>query len=276
MRALGLVFVVLVFAPGVAAADLLDCGLVPGWQQAGAARRFEPENLFEYMDGNAEGYLIYGFVRLQGITCKAGGDSLVIDVSEMTDADSAYGILTANLDPRWPVERIGMGGQIQPRRALFAKDKYYVELAADPDKDHTAALRAFVSALGQRIAGRSEPPEALAWFPSEKRVSLRLIPESVLGLRALKRGYVAQYEQGKAFVVIEASAESAAGVLKKLRQRFGEAAPVQLCDEAFQVRDPYLGGLCFFRKGRYVAGFANLPDSVQAARRASELAARIP
>jgi hypothetical protein len=159
---------------------------------------------------------------------------------------------------------------------MFAKDKYYVELAANPDKDHTAPLRAFARELENRISGRSDPPEALAWFPKEKLASLRLIPESVLGLRALKRGYVAQYDQGKAFVVTEQSPEAAAEVLNKLRRRFGEVVAAQLCDEAFQGKDQYLGGLCVFRKGRYVGGFANLPDGAEAVRRASNLAARIP
>ncbi len=276
MRTLRPVLVVLLFASLASAADLLDCHLVEGWQQEGQTRAFEPDNLFEYMDGNAEGYLIYGFVRMQGVTCKSGGDSILIDVFEMADADSAYGIFTANLDPARPIEKIGMGGQAQPRRAAFAKDKYYVELAASPDKDHSAALRAFVNELEKRMAGRSEPPEALGWFPKENLASLRLIPESVLGLRALKRGYVAQYEQGKAFVVMESSAESAAAVLAKLRQRFGEVTPVELSDEAFQVKAQYLGGLCVFRKGRYLGGFANLPDAAEAARRAADLATRIP
>ena len=40
-----------------------DCNLFAGWQQHGAARLFEGDNLFEYMDGNSEGYLVYGFVR---------------------------------------------------------------------------------------------------------------------------------------------------------------------------------------------------------------------
>ena len=35
-----------------------SCALVPGWTQAGAARTFTAENLFEYMDGNAEGYIL--------------------------------------------------------------------------------------------------------------------------------------------------------------------------------------------------------------------------
>jgi hypothetical protein len=97
-----------------------------------------------------------------------------------------------------------------------------------------------------------------------------------LGLRLLKRGYVAQYESGKAFVVAEASAESASAVMAKLRERFGATTPAEIADEAFQAKDQYLGGLCFFRKGRYLGGFANLPDAQDGASLAAALAARIP
>ena len=258
------------------AADLPNCALVPGWEQQGAARSYEADDLFEYMDGNAEGYLIYGFVRMQGVTCASGGDSILIDVSEMNDAESAYGLFTSNLDLARPVEKIGMGGQIQPRRALFAKDKFYVELAANPDKDHTAALRAFVAEIEKRSAGRTDPPEALAWFPIEKLVSVRLVPESVLGISALRRGYAAQYEYGKAFVVQEDSAESAAAVMEKLRKRFEPTTAAQVADEAFEAADKYLGKICFFRKGRFIGGFANLTDGEDGPALAKVLAARIP
>jgi hypothetical protein len=276
MNPLKLAFAFLAVASAAGAADVADCRLVPGWEQEGRAREFASDNLFEYMDGNAEGYLIYGFIRMQGVTCKSGDDSIVVDVSEMADPDAAYGIFTSNQDPNWPVAAIGMAGQIMPRRATFCKDKYYVELAANPEKDHSPALRAFVAEMERRIAGRSMRPDALAWFPPGKLTSVRLIPESVLGLRLLKRGYVAQYEFGKAFVVAEASPESAAAVMNKLRQRFGETTPAKLADEAFQVKDQYLGGLCFFRKGRYLGGFANLPDPQSAASLAASLVGRIP
>jgi hypothetical protein len=266
----------LAFASTACATEMADCRLVPGWEQQGPSREYTAENLFEYMDGNAEGYLIYGFLRMRGVTCKAGGDTVVIDVSEMTDADSAYGIFASNRDPRSPVEKIGMSAQILPRRAIFAKDKYYIELAANPEKDHSAALRAFVTQIEKQISGRTALPEAISWFPAEKLSSVRLIPESVLGLRLLKRGYVAQYETGKAFVVSEASTESAAVVMNRLRQRFGETTPAQIADEAFQAQDRYLGGICFFRKGRTIGGYANLPDPQRAATLATALAARVP
>lgn len=258
------------------AAEVANCSLVPGWQQQGLLRHFTSDNLYEYMDGNSESYFAYGFVQMQGVTCKSGENTLVIDISEMVDADAAYGIFSANRDPSHPLEKIGIGGQVMPRRGTFAKGKYYVEISATPDVDHCAAISAFLAAMEKLLEGSTSTPEALAWFPPEKLVSARLIPESVLGVRLLKRGYVAQYDQGKAFVVLEASPESATVVMAKLRQRYPTAQAAQVADEAFQLQDQYLGGVCFFRKGKYIGGYANMPDASSATAAAATLAARVP
>ena len=279
MKAAGLLLSIL-FVAGMARAQYyLNCQFAPGWEQSGPKRQYAADNLFDYKDGAAEGYLIFGFARMQGIDCKSGGDTLTIDVYEMNDADSAYGIFAANRDPSLPIAAIGMGGQVQPQSASFAKGKYYVEMvviAARPDSDRTAALKVFVTGIEQRLEGRVTAPEALQWFPQENLASARLVPESVLGLRLLKRGYVAAYKQGQAFIVLEASPESAAEVMKKLREHFDGASPVQIGNEAFQAKAQYLGGICIFRKGRTLAGYANLPDSQQAVSLAVQLAARIP
>jgi len=257
------------------AGEVADCQLVPGWQQEGASRVFTADNLFEYVDGDAEGYLIYGFVRMHNLTCKSGEDTLVVDVSEMADAEGAYGLFTARLNPGQPVSPLGMGGQVQPQRAAFCKGRYYVELAGAPDKDHSAALQAFAKAIAARITGRATPPDALTQFPTDNLISIRPVPESVLGLRALKRGYVAQYKEGQAFIVTEESPDAAATVLSQLRVRFAETTPAEVADEAFSATDRYLGGLCFFRKGRTLAGYANLPESSKACSLAKILAARL-
>lgn len=266
------------FAAATLAAQTPDCSLVPGWTQKGPVRNFVSDNLFEYMDGNAEGYLIYRFVKMTGITCENGGDSIVFDVSEMADADAAYGIFASNRDPKAPVQKIGMAGQIVPRRAFFAKDKYYAEFAANPEKDHTPALTAFATAMEKRISGRTTLPEAIAWFPTEKLqegTTIRLIPESVLGIRLLKRGYVAQYEYGKGFVVAEDTPQSAAEVMAKLKTRIGETQPAKIADEAFTATDRYLGRMCVVRKGRYITGYANLAESQNGEALSSALAAKI-
>jgi hypothetical protein len=259
----------------VCAAQAPRCDLAPGWSQQGAARSYDASNLFEYMDGNAEGYLLYGFVAMHGVTCVQGGDSIVIDVSDFGDGDSAFGMFSANRDPRLPEEALGAGGQVTTRRVIFTKGRFYAESAASPDKDHTAALRAFAAAIEKELPGSTARPAALAWFPGEGQKSVRLIPESVLGLRLLKRGYVAEYEFGKAFVVQESSAEDAAAAMRKLRARF-DAGPDTGGSTALQVTDRYLGRLCFIHKGPYIVGYANVTEGHDPTGLASALAARLP
>lgn len=260
----------------VAFAQKPSCALVPGWTQQGEARSFVADTLFEYMDGNAEGYLIYRFVKMNGVNCQSGEDTIVFDISEFADAESAYGMFSANRDPREPMTKIGTAGQIVPRRAVFVKDKYYVEIGIS--RDGADVLKAFCTAIEKQIPGSTQIPEKLSWFPTEKLVpdSTRLIPESVLGLRLLRRGYVAQYEYGKAFLVTEDSPEAAAGVMAKLRARFGEVKPAKVADEAFEVADKYLGRLCFFRKGQYLAGYSGVAEGMDPVALSTALAARIP
>jgi len=253
------------------------CTLVPGWTQHGDARSYVGDNLFEYMDGNAEGYLIYGFQSMHGVSCAKGPVTLVIDISDFGENDLSYGMFTANRDLRQPEAKLGAGGQIVPRRAIFTKGQYYVEIAAGPEGDYTDVLKEWMAAFEKIVPGSTSPPVALSWFPAEKQQTLRLVPESVLGIRLLRRGYAAQYDFGKAFVVTEATPESAGALMQKLKARYPEGnAAATIADEAFQATDKYLGKMCFFRKGRYVGGYANVADGQNAVDLSKALAAKLP
>lgn len=268
---------ILVFS-GFAFAQLPQCGTVSGWQQHGPTRSYDVENLFEYMNGNSEGYFIYWFEAMKGITCQSGERTIVIDISEFYDPEYAYGMFTSTLDPRLPVEKIGTSGQITPRRAFFAKDKYYVELAANPEGDFTSELRAYMTEIEKSVSGQTDLPEAIGWFPTENLLddsTVRLIPESVLGLRVLKSGYVGRYNFGRGFVVQESSPEAAAEVMEKLRERFGQTTPVTIADEAFTATDKYLNGMCVFRKKDIIGGFADLKEDRDGVEESAKLAASI-
>jgi hypothetical protein len=263
---------------GTAFAQLPQCAAVSGWQQQGPVRSYDAGNLFEYMNGNSEAYFVYNFAEMKGVSCQSGNTTIVIDISDMSDPEYAYGMFASTRDPRLPIEKIGISGQVTPRRAFFAKDKWYVELTANPEGDHTAALRAFMTLIEKSISGQTEIPQIISWFPKErlKPESVRLVPESVLGLRLLKKGYVGQYEFGKGFIVSESSPEAAAEVMKKLKDRIGQTAPASLADESFTAKDKYLNGMFVFRKGRFLAGFADLIEGFDAAAEAAKLAAALP
>ena len=60
----------ILFTGAAVAAVAPSCGVVPGWIQSGAPRAYTADNLFEYMDGNAEGYILYNFQEMRGVTCR--------------------------------------------------------------------------------------------------------------------------------------------------------------------------------------------------------------
>ena len=272
-----LVAVAVLLSAATAMAQMPPCTAVQGWTQRGAARSFDADNLFEYMDGNAEGYILYHFVGMKGITCQSGETTFNIDISEFEDTEFAYGMFTSTRDPQRPTEKMGVTGQVTERKGFFVKDKYYVEISANPEKDHSATLRAFLSIIDKNIQGRTTLPDAFGWFPTENLVpdSIRLVPESVLGLRLLKSGYIAQYQAGKAFLVRESTPDAAAQVFAKLKERFGQTTPAKIGDEAFTANDKYLNGLCVFRKGTFIGGFANLPEGRTGVAETEKLAANV-
>ena len=272
-----LVAVAVLLSAAPAMAQLPPCTAVQGWTQQGPARSFDADNLFEYMDGNAEGYILYHFVGMKGISCQSGDMTLNIDVSEFEDTEFAYGMFTSTRDPRLPTERIGVTGQVTQRKGVFTKDKYYVEISANPERDHSATIKAFLAIIEKNIQGRTTLPDAFGWFPTENLTpdSIRLVPESVLGLRLLKSGYIAQYQAGKAFLVRESSPDAAAQVFAKLKERFGQTSPARIGDEAFTANDKYLNGLCVFRKGTFIGGFANLPEGRSGVAETEKLAANV-
>ena len=86
MKILVLVSAIMAFA-GAAFAQLPQCSTVAGWQQQGKERAYTTDDLFEYMNGNSEGYFIYRFVSMKGITCQSG-DSTIMRPSRSTTATS--------------------------------------------------------------------------------------------------------------------------------------------------------------------------------------------
>jgi hypothetical protein len=63
--------------------------------------------------------------------------------------------------------------------------------------------------------------------------------------------------------------------MTKLRERFGQTTPVTIADEAFTTTDKYLNGMCVFRKGNYVGGFADLKAGRDGVAESAMLAANI-
>ncbi len=254
-----------------------DCSISEGFTQQGKPHEYNVETLYDYINGNSEGYFLYGFKVMRGLNCAKGGLKMVIDVSEFQTPELAYGMFTGNADPRLPFEKIGAAGQVAPTKATFAKGVFYGEVSIEPQGEHTAILRDAAKRLADRIEGSIDAPAPLAWFPKQglQPGSPRLIPQSLLGLKMLARGYLAQYDDGRAFVVSEAAPESAKALFARLKERFPATGEAAIGDESYSGEDRFMGRFCFFRKGARIGGYVNAKSS-DPVQRAAMLAGALP
>jgi len=72
-----------------------------GWEMVSQPENFGPENLWDYINGQAEFYLNYGFLRVDTAEYRAesGTPSVVVEVYQMASSEEAFGIYAAERNP---------------------------------------------------------------------------------------------------------------------------------------------------------------------------------
>lgn len=92
-----------------------------------------------------------------------------------------------------------------------------------------------------------------------------MVPQSVLGLRELSFGYVADYEFGRLFLVRGETPEEAGEALAALRGRLQQPVPIECAEGGIQGTGQYLGRVRVCREGRYLVGAARIENETAAA-----------
>jgi len=209
-------------------ADLLGLLPKPGemsdFRLASEPRVYEPDNLWEYIDGAADLYLFYGFRKVITTEYAVGADSSSanVEIYCMESPTHAFGIYAAERSPEEQPVAIGVQGYMGPDVLNFYKGPYYVKmLSFAPSKDASASLAQMGRSIADKIPGEFKEPEVFRYFPAENRVkqSERYIPTNFLGQSYLENGYLCDYssdpETYQVFLVPMASVAAAQAVLKR-------------------------------------------------------------
>jgi hypothetical protein len=181
---------------------------LPGWKPAGPAQRFDSQNLYDLVDGQAEAFFAYAFEQVAvGSYENASGASLRIEVWQVAEPTDAYG-LYSTFRSGTPVA-IGNEGDGDPGRLLhFWQDRYHVRiyaLQALPEADLQAAANAVAQALPgggsrpalvDRLPDRGLVARSDIFFHQEISIqsNLWLGGENLLGLSAETDGVLARYQ----------------------------------------------------------------------------------
>jgi hypothetical protein len=240
---------------------------LPGHPTAQAKPAFyNPESLYQYIDGGADIYLLYDFKNLLHQDFKSGVAELTVDIYEMDKTEDAFGIYAAERSPGYKFVAIGTEGYRDKGVLNLLQDHYYVKLSGS-GASADGLLDQFARLLSTRIGGSRTLPTLLEKLPREHRVphSEQFVRKDPLGHAFLAPAYVVAYAQGKQesklVVSVANSAQEAKSRAEQLAKHFkqsGECASApELGEGGIRAKNNYEGHLIARTQGRYLVALLN-------------------
>ncbi len=104
---------------------------ITGWQLAGDSYHYLPGNLYNYINGAADLFISYGFVKLVGAEYTPGSDRkdyLIADIYDMGNKLNAFGVFQSKRNPESSLLKIGTGAYGDEKYIFFYKDRFYAEI----------------------------------------------------------------------------------------------------------------------------------------------------
>ena len=143
---------------------LLPAECTSGWAMDGKVATYNPENLYKYIDGEAELYMPYGFRKAATVMYARPGSSdtgMVVNIFEMGSLLDAYGIYSNYLTPALEQAKIGADGFVDESQLMFYQDRYFVQIEASGTVTQGGPLfRSCGEAISRNLpAGKQRPRE---------------------------------------------------------------------------------------------------------------------
>ena len=247
---------------------------VGNWKRITAPRFFQPDNLYEYIDGAAEGYLAYGFREVVTADYSLDGSEeqqITVDIYEMKDRTNAFGIYSAERSSEYGFLQMGTEGYLGETNLNFWKDRYYVKLLAfEPSQKVSDGMRTIGRPISEKIPGEAEAPRFLDYLPETGYVahSATYISKDVLGQSFLSKGYMADYkiggQEGKLFLIDASDEQETRKGFDRYRAFVAQSGkPISdlgdIGEAGFTGEESFYGRAVIFRKGKVMGGVLGLP-----------------
>jgi len=158
---------------------------------------FNPDNLFDFIDGAAENYNMYGFEELNVAEYLKGKNTIKLEIYRHKDNINAFGIYSSERSSSFRFINVGTQGYKTDEVLNFFKGRYYVKLRTNSTSDKiTRMLETLALRVADAIPGEAVMPKTLGELPENgrKRNEETYINEGVLGHKFLKGAFRVSYE----------------------------------------------------------------------------------
>jgi hypothetical protein len=159
---------------------------------------YTPDDLWDYINGAADGYLALGFIDLNIREYTRGRSIIKAEIYRFGDDARAFGIYSMERSPGYRFIPVGVQGYNEDGTVNFYKGRYYVKIMSHSGSAKVNdAMVELAGLIASRIEGKNEFPALLALFPAEGRLMNEetYLLESVLGHDYLRGAFRVAYEK---------------------------------------------------------------------------------
>lgn len=245
---------------------------LPAQAISAGAPVFYGSNLWEYIDGAADQFLLFGMDGMIHQEFKAGKVDLTVDIFSMGQAENAFGMYATERSTEAHFISMGTEGYSSQSSdgssttLIFFLGRYYIKLSGF-GPGSSAVLDAFARAIAGRIDASPGWPALLAQLPVTHRIAHteQYVLQNPLGHDFLSPAYSVKYqwEKNESTLLVSVAADGAEaerrlGLLEKHLRQYGQcAAAPELGEGAIRGKTSYEGEIVARTVGRYLVLMIN-------------------
>lgn len=240
--------------------------IIDGFQKNEKIESYNPDNLYDYINGAADSYLNYDFEKLY-LQRYQGKDeqSIKIEIYKHSNKTTAFGIYSSERPFRGNWIKIGSQGYYEKGILNFYKGQFYVKIMLYKVEKNDEEIISIASKLAENLSGANEVPEAFKLFPPEGKVdnSEKYIHKNFLGYESFEKAYTVDYETNDTnfeMFLIELDNKAAC---KTMLDGYFETIKIdtnQIKEGIITAKDPYLGIIYFLWTENTLIGTTNCND----------------
>ncbi len=262
--------IIAIAGPGAHSGEFSPGTLLPaekeldGWKMDGEALFYTSDNLWEYINGQAETFLMYDFREVAAQHYLDASDlEIKVEIYEHGNSLMTFGIYSQFRSPEGAYLDIGNEAFGDEYSIHFWKGRFYVKVYAyDEGEKSSEAMKKFASIVAERIPAEGGEPKETALFPRGGLIekSVTYVSEGVMGSGKFPPAFTGNYlfgeEKGKLYIFSLESDDAAEELFvwytEELEAKAGEAVSGQMKYHVAEGEAPYRGPVKVFRYGRFV------------------------
>ncbi|WP_293717168.1 DUF6599 family protein [uncultured Parabacteroides sp.] len=234
---------------------------VDGWTISEEVEVFNPDNLFDRINGAAPLFIENNFREMTSMEYKKGADYITIQAYRHATPEDAFGMYSSERSSDLAYLPIGGEAQGDKTNLYFFAGNMYLKIWSNSSGDVSGELQTIGKGLAEKIDPNAAYPLPVRLFPKEGKVpySDSYITSNFIGHEFLRAVYTAKYEcNGQSFLFFILDGGSPEGVKEILTQYMAFTKQSQELKEGeLLIKDRYNGDIPSVWKGRYLIGIFN-------------------